>query len=830
MNNREICLDGDWRFRQAGKGELKVRSWLPATVPGTVHTDLLANRKVADPFDRMNELDQKWVEYADWSYRRSFSVAKSFLSTAAAVWLDCEGLDTFATVRINGKRIAQTDNMFHGWRFDVKRFLRVGQNDIQIDFASAPRVAEALAKKSPVEYKVVFYNPRVFIRKAQYSSGWDWGPRFMTSGIWRSIRLTAVDVAELRSIYVVTKSLTDKQAKLDIEMEIDAHAGSAAQLELTLTCRSTGEVVRKTVNAKLKRGQRTLNTDLRITNPKRWWPAGLGEQNLYDLKVSLTIDGEVQNEKSTRVGLRTVELIQKKDKQGECFRFKVNGVETFCKGANWIPHDNFIPRISRKTYFDRVADARDANMNMLRIWGGGIYEEPAFYEACDELGLMVWQDFMFGCAEYPEDKPLLENIRREATEAVRALRNYPSLVLWCGNNENQWGMDEWWPPRPARYGEVIYDKLLPDVCKKHDPSRPYWPGSPYGGPKANDPNIGDQHVWVVWAWWQNPHAYRNNPGRFVSEFGFQAMPCMKTVKSFTRASDRKLLTPVIDHHNKAEDGHARIFKYMGHWIGAPRDLEEYVYLSQVQQMDVVKIGVEHWRRRWPDSAGALYWQLNDCWPVSSWAAVDYYGRAKGLWYASKRFYAPTLVSFRPVENVPYGPVDLEIWACNNDQPRRKVTIEASSWTLAGKRLTKRVVNTTLQANSSRHIAPLKYADLKAPSAEQTMAHVVMRDGQTILSSNTHYFAPIKYIDFPDPKITWTARADGDGFMIEFTAKRVARAVMLSVDQWEGRLSDNFFDLIPGEPHQVRWTPRGKRPDLRRFRNELAVRHMTTTQR
>lgn len=828
--NSVICLDGRWQFRQSGGGPRRIRSWLPATVPGTVHTDLLAAGKVQDPFYRRNELDQQWIEYADWIYRRTFEVPASFLEAARAVWLDFSGLDTFATVRLNGRLVGRTSNMFHPWRFEVRRLLRTGRNTIELEFESSPRIAEALAAKSKIQYKAVYYNPRIFIRKAQYASGWDWGPRFMTCGAWRSVHLVAVEHAEIRSTRGVTRTLTRRRAVLAIDGEIEAHAAGEARIEWRLVCRATGRVHARTVPLRLRKGVQAVAASLQVQEPRWWWPNGMGEPDLYDLHTILYVNDQVADRRQDRVGLRTVELVRKKDAQGECFRFRINGQDVFCKGANWIPQDSFAPRVTRDIYRARITDARQANMNMLRIWGGGFYEHPDFYEACDELGIMVWQDFMFACAEYPETPAFLADVRREAVETVRALRNHPSLVIWCGNNENHWGYDEWWPPRPARYGESIYDKVLPAVCAKLDPSRPYWPGSPFGGPKANDPNFGDQHVWTVWAFWKNPHVYRENTGRFVSEFGFQAMPCAQTVKAFTEPADRRLFTPVIEHHNRWNDGHPALMKYLAHTIGVPRNIEDYIYFTQVLQIDAVKTGVEHWRHRWPATAGALYWQLNDCWPVCSWSAVDYYGRPKGLWYGSRRFFAPALVSLHPVSHEAFGATDLELWVTHDVPAARRASVEVTSWTVDGRRLYRRVIPAVLPANGARRVATLKYAALGITDPDRSLVHVELRDRDGLISSNEHYFSPIKFVDWPDPGISHQVRPCGSAFEIRLRARRVARAVRLTVEPWEGRFTDNFIDLMPGRDRWICWQPQGPGPDLRGFKSALRLRWMTPTAR
>lgn len=827
MNN-VISLDGEWEFKQAGAGP-RVRGWQSGVVPGTVHTDLLAASLIEDPFYRCNEAELLWVEQADWIYRRTFEVPRAQLEGLRAARLVFEGLDTFATIRLNGHEVGRADNMFHPWRYEVLKHLRAGRNTIEVVFRSARQVAEERAAVSKVQYRSSFFEPRVFIRKAQYSGGWDWGPRLMTCGVWRPVRLVLIRQAQITNVCVRTRSLTARKAVEQVDVEVESLAAGLAKLRVAMVC-PAGKVHEQLVSVRLKKGLQTVQAVVTIPEPRRWWPAGMGEQALYDVQVVIEADDEPLDVYQDRVGLRTVELVRKKDGRGESFAFRVNGRSVFCKGANWVPPDSFLPRFTPELYRQRVADARQAHMNMLRVWGGGIYESPAFYRACDELGLMVWQDFMFACAEYPEDRPLLKSIEREAGEAVRRLRNHPSVVLWCGNNENQWGYDAWWPPRPKRYGEVIYDRVLPNVCRSLDPDRPYWPGSPYGGPMANSPDSGDQHEWSVWIFWGNPEKYLQNKARFVSEFGFQAMPTRRTVSEFTAPADRYLFSRVLDAHNKCEDGHARNLKFLAHGYGVPRDLDEYVYLSQVSQADAIKLAVEHWRRRWPATTGALYWQHNDCWPVASWSAVDSQGRRKGLWYATRRFFAPSLVSFRPAGDNPYGLKDLDVWVTHDGAEELRGEVELAAWTVEGELLGRRVQRCRVPADGSCKVALCRPAEWGISDPDRVVVQARLSSGGRVLSTNVHSFAPPKYVEWPNARLQVAVKAQEEHLAIEVTSAQVVRAVCLTVDRWDGHFSDNFFDLTPGQRHRVRWRSTGKMPSVAEFQRELHVQTLASPTR
>jgi beta-mannosidase len=820
---QEIDLTGDWSFRQIGGRPRRVTGWLPARVPGTVHTDLLAAGRIEDPFYRLNELDQQWVGQADWLYRRAFAVPAAFVDASRVIRLEFDGLDTIAAVRLNGRRIGGADNMFVPWRFDVTRTVRPGRNVLEVEFASAARVSEERAGRFKRRFRTVFFPHRMHIRKAQYAGGWDWGPCFLTAGIWRPCRLVGIELAEIRDVHLRIRELSDRRAVLDIVAELDAYTPADAKLSLDLTCRTTGRSVSDHARLRLKPGTRTVRRRLVVDAPRRWWPAGMGHPALHDLRVELRVGDRIADERSLPVGLRTVELVREKDPEGESFRFRVNGRDLFAKGANWIPGDSFLPKVTREHYRARLTAARNAHMNMIRVWGGGVYEDPTFYQTCDELGLMVWQDFMFACSEYPDDAAMCRVVRREAELVVRRLRNHPSIVIWCGNNENEWLYERRWPENPRFFGRRLFHDVLPGVCRRLDPSRPYWPGSPWGGEKVNDPTRGNQHVWTVWSFWDKPHTYRDWPARFVTEFGFQGMPDTRTVRSFTEPADRRLFSPVLDHHQRMDEGHPRMMKYLAASLGVPRDVEDYVYLSQVLQADVIRIGVEHWRRRWPMSAGALYWQLNDCWPVMSWSAIDCEGRPKALWYASRRFFAPTLVSVRPVTNTPYGLADLEVWVTHEGLTSNPATVEISAWSLNGDRLSCRNIATRLPAGTSQQLCALRPGDLRVSDPRGHVVAVRLISGKDVLSQGLHCFAPDKHLAWERPRFRVTARREENGIGVTIEADRPARAVQLEVRRNDGHWSDNFIDLLPGQPREVSWTPEGGAPRPEVFRRDLVLR-------
>ncbi|NLD73550.1 MAG: glycoside hydrolase family 2 protein, partial [Chloroflexi bacterium] len=542
-------LSAGWELREAGADD-----WLPATVPGSVQQDLIAAERLPDPYYRMNEFETQALEDQDWEYRSAFTLMAEDLE-ADEINLVFEGIDTYGDVYLNDIYLGSTANMFHAHAFDVTETVREGDNTLRVTLHSAVSTIRALRDNSPLPLISSTEPARPYIRKAQYAYGWDWGPRVVQIGLWRPVRLEIARRARVVSPYAYARSISDDVASVHVEAQVDSYvdADLSAEVQITLEGATKASARVPVTNV---RGVEGLDALLEVPEPRLWWPNGYGDQPLYDVTIRLLDGDEVLDETTFRTGLRTIRLIQEADVEGKSFILEVNGVRVFCKGANWIPAESLLPRLTAEDYHDYVRLAAEAHMNMLRIWGGGIYEDPAFYEACDERGVMVWQDFMYSCAQYPDEMDWFQEAARiEAEEVVTALRNHPSLVLWCGNNENNWGFDEWWHVGVPKYlGNYVYREILPAVCAELDPSRPYWVSSPYGGEHPNGPEEGDRHQWMVWSNWQDYGLYRQDTGRFLSEFGFQAMPDWKTVLSYTAPEDRSILSPVMRSHNKMAEG------------------------------------------------------------------------------------------------------------------------------------------------------------------------------------------------------------------------------------------------------------------------------------
>jgi len=640
-----IDLHSGWRFREVGK-----EAWHPATVPGCVHTDLLDNKMIDDPFYRDNEQKLQWIGKTDWEYQTTFNAAPALLKHRY-LELVFEGLDTYAEVFLNDTPLLNTDNMFRTWRADAKRALHEGVNTLRIRFRSP--IKEVLPLMAKLSYQLPSPNDQgektyPYTRKAAYHFGWDWGPRFVTSGIWKPLYLEAWDDARINDLHILQKQISAAAANLTAEVEVISDSTTDATV---IVDNLTSQRVAAQSKVKLAPGANHIPLDFVIQHPSLWWPNGLGAHTLYNFRARVVVNGKVSDQASVRTGLRSLELRQQTDKEGKSFEFIINGVPVFAKGGNWIPADSFPTRVSREKYRYLLESVRDTNMNMLRVWGGGIYESNEFYDLCDEMGILIWQDFMFAGSMYPGDRAFLDNVRAEAIDNVKRLRNHPSIVIWVGNNEidtawRNWG---WRKNLPASLWDdykKIFHGVLPEVCAALDPSRPYWPSSPFGGLETDPDSLksGDMHFWQVWHAAEPFSVYEKQSPRFMSEFGFQSFPQLESVASYTQPSDRDIQSPVMMAHQKHPRGNQLIREYMLREYPQPKDFESFLYVSQVLQAEGIKIGAEHFRRIMPLNMGSLYWQIDDCWPVASWSSIDYYGRWKALQYYARRFYQDLLIS------------------------------------------------------------------------------------------------------------------------------------------------------------------------------------------
>jgi len=720
--HKRISLHGEWQFQEVGSD-----TWKRGAVPGCVQLDLLKLGEVPDPFYRLNEIEMYKLEEKEWLYRKTFELRAGDL-TASRLNLVFEGIDTCADVYLNGVWLGAAVDMFIPYVFDITHLAREGENIVEVRLHSPLTTIKAEERNSPVRLASSCESARPYIRKAQYSYGWDWGPRIAQVGLWRPVYIEAIREARVVDPFLYTDKLGEGSARVRVTAEVESYTAEPLQAQVNVYYRGVSASMAQVPVVNVK-GKLAIEATLDIENPRLWWPNGYGDQPLYDVKIALMGEGAVLDECAFKSGLRTVRLIQEADVEGRSFIVEINGVRVFCKGANWIPADNLLPRLTKQDYDDYIRLAQEAHMNMLRIWGGGIYEDPAFFEACDERGVMVWHDFMYACAQYPDEFDWFQKLARiEAEAVVKALRNHPSLVLWCGNNENNWGFDEWWHNGVPKYlGNYVYREILPQVCAELDPSRPYWVSSPYGGEHPNGMDEGDRHSWTVWSNWRDYSGYLSDTGRFISEFGFQAMPNWKTVLSYTAPEDRSILNPVIIGHNKMTEGTERLIRFLVGRVGLPKDLQSFVYLTQFNQAEAIKLGVEFWRGRKFMTSGALYWQINDCWPVASWACLDYYKRKKGLYYATKRFFAPIL----PVLRYQEGGISLQV--INDHLEELSGEAKVTAYALDGRKRGEARFPVTLAANTATNAKRLSLADLGIGYSPR----VLPVDGQSTTNPREH---------------------------------------------------------------------------------------------
>ncbi len=779
-----------WNFRKGNDNQ-----WFPAKVPGTVHTDLLANKLIPDPFIGANEKQLQWIENEDWQYQTTFTISKAELKHQNAI-LHFDGLDTFAEVYLNGTKILSADNMFRTWKVDVKRVLKVGQNKLQITFASAVKKGKEKAKKLPYTLPG---DEKVFTRKAQYHFGWDWGPRFVTAGIYKKVVLRFWDNAILSQVKT-NQDLTDKTlAKVVFSVDINTNKVGQYQLKIN----------DKTEEIQLQKGQNTLSFSYEIKNPKLWWPNGLGEAHLYPFDIHLIKDMQVIDSQKVTLGLRTIELVQEKDDIGKSFYFKVNGQPVYMKGANVIPPDSFLPRVTDSVYQSIVKNAVDANMNMLRVWGGGVYADDAFYEACDKNGILVWQDFMFACAMYPGDEAFLENVKQEVVDNVTRLQNHPSIALWCGNNENDEGWHNWGWQKQYKYSEADstkiwndYQKLFHDLIPKTlDSLLPknenrYWPSSPsIGWGRKESLLSGDAHYWGVW-WGLEPfEMYEMKVGRFMSEYGFQGLPEKKTFLAFAKSDELNFDSEAVKNHQKHPTGYQTIKEYMVRDYQVPTNFEDFIYVSQLLQAEGMKTAIEAHRRAKPNCMGTLFWQLNDCWPVTSWSSVDYYGRWKAFQYEAKRSFNPILVDITANE------VNYEVRVINDEPIPHHITLVEEVMDFNGNPIDGYEVEFDIEANSNEVLSATPKENYRAKNLRQMVISVTCTTATGKTSKGLYYFVKPKDLQLTKPNIQISKI---DDFTYEITSDVLAKNVYLSSEE-DTFFSDNYFDILPRQKVTIKLT-------------------------
>lgn len=806
----QVCtLHSDWTFCQVGD-----TLWSDAKVPGTIHQDLLNHNRIPNPFYGMNEEAVQWVENEDWMYRTSFVVTEEQLNRDAAV-LELDGLDTYADVFLNGALILRSDNMFVGHKVPVKSVLRKGENRLLIRFRSA--VKEALPQWEtngfdyPADNDHSSKRVSIYTRKAPYSYGWDWGIRLATCGIWRPVRLVFSDVARIEDYYVRQASVSASKADVDNRLEITNVTSQPVSALLKVayhySANDTKEVQKQ---IELRPGENTVSLPVMIDNPHLWMPNGWGEPSLYKFTASVSVDGVEVASQERQVGLRSIRVVMEDDEHGKSFYFEVNGHPMFAKGANFIPDDALLPNVTTERYKRIFEDVKAANMNMLRVWGGGIYEDDKFYDEADRNGILIWQDFLFACTTYPHDPLFLKRVEAEAEYNIKRLRGHASLAMWCGNNEIYEGVRYWgWKNKYTaeafaemnRGYDVLFRQLLPDMVKRFDSDRFYMHGSPYeanwGRPESW--KIADSHNWGTWYGRKPFESFDSEIPRFMSEYGFQAFPEMKTIRTFAEEKDFELESPVMNAHQKATIGNALIKQTMGLYYKVPAKFEDLVYVGLVLQGQGMRHGIEAHRRNRPYCMGSLFWQLNDSWPVVSWSSIDYYGNWKAMQYQSQRAFAPVLI------NAIKEGDDLCVYLISDElQDRDDVRLTVELMDFDGKSHGKWTHSGKLSANTSMLFLKKRVDEFlsKQDAATSFLRFTLKAKNGAALADEVFYFAYPKDQKLPEARIETSVKRRGEAIEMTLKADKLARDIFIEVPVQGVRFSDNFFDLLPGQRKKI----------------------------
>ena len=812
LDSKSGCISNDWQFQYQGQ-------WYPATVPGNIHTDLIANNLIPDPFFGTNEDSVQWVADSVWTYRLLFDAdcAGNGLQYENH-WLVFDGLDTYAEVWLNGKLLESFDNedyktllnnMFRQWRFNVKDVLKEKGNELIVRFyPSVPRDSAAAAQ---LPYKLP--DNRVFTRKAQYMSGWDWGPKLITCGIWKNVRLESFSDLKLEDVYVLdTKTTSDTTGSWETSVQL-----LVKSLQDRKRCKvlievfdENGRCAKIEKRIKLDYDDHVVEIPVTIAHPKLWWPNGMGKQHLYTYVVTVS-DRKQETQYTLRHGLRTVELVREKDSIGESFAFKVNGKPCFMRGTDWIPASSYPGTLNTPeggdVYYRLLHDAAEVNMNMIRVWGGGIYENDAFYNYCDELGLMVWQDFMFACNPYPGDKAFLRNVDSEAMYQIKRLRNHPCIALWCGNNEVHNGLEDWgWQTAlgwsDAQYKQLLtdfsklFEQMLANKVKENHKGVPYISTSPtYGWGHPECCTHGCSHYWGVW-WGEQPFdVWKEKTGRFMSEYGFQSYPEMATIETFTTEVDRKLGSPALNNHQKHGRGVEIIRKAMREEFGYTRtdNLEEFAYMSQLVQALGIRRAIDAHRIQHDRCAGTLCWQLNDCWPVASWSSIDYTGHWKALHYQFKEAY----------QNVALCVDQQDVYVVNDQMAAVNGEVRWQLFALDGTPLNERQsVRVKVPADQALKVLSLDAEKLHvSPTTTYALVQLSLNGGPH--AERVVFFTSLGKMKFESGEIRQELKNFGDHFELTLTSPTFCYGVHVTETTGkEVKWSDNYFNLLPNVPKTI----------------------------
>jgi beta-mannosidase len=843
-----LPLDGPWQFRLSGAPKADAPNlpaltrWLPAHAPGTVHYLLHEHGLIPDPFDARNELDLQWIDQQDWEWSRTFDADES-ATTQSRQDLIFDGLDTVATIYLNGQQVGRSVNMFRQVVCDVRSILRPGRNDLRILFQSPTDYAKSQAERgqnrvAPGDWKWQTGEQRLthraWIRKTQCHFGWDWGLYLATTGIWQPSRLECATGPRLTALKIIQHHAGAPHDPTSVTLTLLACVFANSPTQGTLAARCADREAR--LPARIPQGESTLTTTLTIEHPELWWPAGEGAQPLYPLTLTwLDETGEAQSTLSRRIGLRTAELVTDPDKSpdgqpAESFYFKINGRPVVAKGANWIPPDQFVDRCTPEVYRHLLESMVEANMNMVRVWGGGWYEQDIFYDLCDELGLMVWQDFMMACALYPDTPDVLDELTAEARYQVRRLHPRPSLVLWNGDNEDAEAVWRWWRDSPDFKKNVqIYKRVmiaLKKTVEAEDTTRRFWLSSPsnndFNGDCTN-PNRGDVHYWTVWHGRQPFSNYYTVKPRFASEFGFQSFPEPRTIRAVVPPEELNPSSRVMEHHQRSPEGNMLITNTMAREMRIPRDFDTFCWVSQINQAMAIRTAVEHWRRLRPWCMGTIYWQLNDLWPVASWSSIDYHGRWKVLQHYAKRFYAPLLASIVHEQDT------ITAWATNDLPDDLEITGDLEVLTWSGARITREPLTATLRKGTSQSLRGFALQTLlKDKSPHEVCLFLRLRSktdtGRGVTSENFTPLVPWKWITLPQPEMDIDLRQGKRAIELHVTTDQVIPFFHAELTDLEGHFDNDWPILRPRAKYVLPWHPHTHRgaavPTLREAKKRL----------
>ena len=790
---KKINLNGTWQMKSRNDSK-----FIEALVPGSVMNDLLRQGEIEDPFYRDNERFASEIASKDFEYTREFEVREDLLQYKNII-LRFDGLDTITEIEINGRIVAKTNNMHRIYEFDIKPYLILGLNKLQVTLFSP---IQYISKKQD-EDRLWGVGDAIdgypHIRKGHSMFGWDWGPQIPDLGIWRDVTILAWDTGRIKDVYI-TQDHQESKVGVNVRVKIEKNSNEIVNLKVKIT-NPSGEEDSFNIEHALK--NETVSFD--VVDPQLWWPNNYGAQPLYKIEVTSSNQSSVLDKKTLNIGLRTIRVKHEPDQWGKSFEFEVNGLSIFAMGANYIPEDSLLARYSKDRTKQLINDCVEANFNMIRVWGGGIYPEDYFFDLCDQKGIIVWQDFMFACSEYDLNDDFRKNVEQEVIDNMKRIRHHASLGIWCGNNEVEEAWVYWGIPGAGYKHKADYIKLfefiIPELAKEFDPQTFYWSSSPSSGGGFNEPrnpNEGDMHYWEVWHGLKPFSEYEKYHFRFCSEFGFQSFPSMKTINSFTEPEDRNIFSYVMEKHQKNGAANGKILFYLSENFLYPKDFDSLLYASQLLQAEAIKYGVEHWRRNRGRCMGSLYWQLNDCWPVASWSSLDYFGRWKALHYFAKKFYAPVLMSLRGE-----GP-DVEIHVTNDLLSSIQARIDWKLRKSSSEIIAQGIVDTQVSKLTAKQCGRLSFDEyLTKDNKRNVYLECTLNVNGEQTTVTTFMFTKPKHFNFLNPKLTYEVIETKDTFEINISSKAFAKFIELDLKTADCKFNDNYFDISRGDVRTVR---------------------------